>query len=231
MPKEQLRAMVVEDEPFVSILEASILKENGFEVVTAGSAKEARKKLNGKPFNLFIVDKNLEDFSYGGSMELVELIQKTCPTSYLAMVTGEAGPGNARGIIFLNKLWIENTLPMLAQKVKEKPFRERAIKARNLRKSLERPLVVKDARGRLHIFKFVEGDPEPPGALGLLLQGGHVLTLEQALADPLCKGSIEKTLLEHQAKLNAFIKKSLARKKARKKKATKKPKPRTRRGR
>lgn len=208
----KLRAMIVENDETIRGNEAIFFKKKGFEVATAGSAEEARKKLDGKKFNLFLVDKNLEGASYGGSMELIELIQKTNPNSYLALITGEAGPGRATEVILIKKdPTAFNALERLVEKVKEKPFRKKPMKTKGLKKGLERPLIVKEASGRLNLFTIIEGDPEPLKALELIVQGGRVLTLKEALDDPLCRRPLREKLLEHQRIIGKFIKENIKR--------------------
>ncbi|HOR28506.1 MAG TPA: response regulator, partial [Candidatus Sumerlaeota bacterium] len=63
-----MRALVVEDDASCQTALAELVQMKGFEVVTAGSIKEARSQLRKKAPDLALVDLNLPD---GSGMGLI----------------------------------------------------------------------------------------------------------------------------------------------------------------
>ncbi|HPK01433.1 MAG TPA: sigma-54 dependent transcriptional regulator [Candidatus Sumerlaeota bacterium] len=79
-----MRALVVEDDASCQTALAELVQMKGFEVVTAGSIKEARSQLRKKAPDLALVDLNLPD---GSGMGLINEIDEKYP-SEVVVITG-----------------------------------------------------------------------------------------------------------------------------------------------
>jgi diguanylate cyclase (GGDEF)-like protein len=79
--------LVVEDDANVRTLLRGCLERNGYEVATAGTLAEARRRLERSDCGLVILDRRLPD---GDGVTLCPAIRATQPHSYILMLTGEA---------------------------------------------------------------------------------------------------------------------------------------------
>jgi DNA-binding response OmpR family regulator len=78
------RLLVVDDEANIRLLYAQELTDEGYDVVTAGSATEAVEKLEGNPFDLVVLDIKLKTES---GIELLQRIVKERQTLPVILCT------------------------------------------------------------------------------------------------------------------------------------------------
>jgi diguanylate cyclase (GGDEF)-like protein len=79
--------LLVEDDANVLAFLRTCLTRNGYEVSTAGTLAEARRRLERSECGLVILDRRLPD---GDGVSLCPTIRATQPHSYILMLTGEA---------------------------------------------------------------------------------------------------------------------------------------------
>ncbi len=82
------RILHVDDDPQIRLLMAGALAEFGYELLTAGTVKEALHLASGMSFDLFILDVRLPD---GNGVELCKLLRKLQPDVPVVYYTGYAG--------------------------------------------------------------------------------------------------------------------------------------------
>ncbi len=104
-PPEQLTALVVDDDPAMRALLASILLEYGHLAVTAGSAEEAMATLPLYTFQLAYLDHNLPGME---GVVFGEWLRRNNPFMQIALVTGVEDDAleervQDRGIVFVQK--------------------------------------------------------------------------------------------------------------------------------
>ena len=85
--KGRPRILHVDDDPQIRLLMAGALPEFGYEVLTAGSVKEALHLAGGMNFDLFILDIRLPD---GNGVELCQLLRRLQPKASVIYYTGYA---------------------------------------------------------------------------------------------------------------------------------------------
>jgi DNA-binding response OmpR family regulator len=81
------RILHVDDDPQIRLLMAGSLQEFGYDVITAGTVKEALQLATGMAFNLFILDVRLPD---GTGVELCQLLRRLQPKVPVVYYTGYA---------------------------------------------------------------------------------------------------------------------------------------------
>ncbi len=84
---DRARILHVDDDPQIRLLMAGSLHEFGYDVVTAGTVKEALQLATGMAFDLFILDVRLPD---GTGVELCQLLKRLQPNSPVVYYTGFA---------------------------------------------------------------------------------------------------------------------------------------------
>ena len=214
--EKKLRALVVDDNPREASANAFVLEDEGFAVETAHSAEDAAKKLGAGRFNLVLVDKNLQGYAYGGSMELIGRLRAEHPQTHVAVMSAESKPGAATDVVFINKIDIDafEQIVAFARKVRESPWKTGPSKGVPLAAALQRVIAIKEPiGGAVRVFSFVEGQPFPPEAERLIKnEGGTVLTLEQALHDPATRTPDRIIIQENLRKAREFARMAMARK-------------------
>jgi len=76
--------LVVDDDQLILYGLAKILKNDGYEVQTAGSATEAIEKLSYCPYDLCLLDVHLPDLS---GLEVMAIISDMCPKTKIVIMT------------------------------------------------------------------------------------------------------------------------------------------------
>ena len=84
------RVLIVDDEPDIRELLEITLGRMKLDTSAASSVSEAEKTLQKERFDLCLTDMNLPD---GNGIELVEFIQKNCPTTPVAVITAYGNMG------------------------------------------------------------------------------------------------------------------------------------------
>src|SRR4030042_4776941 len=79
------RILVVDDEMIVCESCKRILEEEGYEVETALSGKEAFEKMKGNPFDIVITDLKMPGID---GMEVLKTFRKEYPDTIIIMITG-----------------------------------------------------------------------------------------------------------------------------------------------
>ena len=87
------RILHVDDDPQIRLLMAGTLLEFGYEVLTAGTVKEAVHLASGMSFDLFILDVRLPD---GDGVELCKLLRRLQPNKPVVYYTGYANPASEK---------------------------------------------------------------------------------------------------------------------------------------
>jgi len=83
------KVLVVDDEPDAKELYARLLGGARFDLATAGTLDEARKRLDSEPFDVVVLDLGLPD-GYGG--DLLAAVRIACPDIPVIIVTGTPSP-------------------------------------------------------------------------------------------------------------------------------------------
>lgn len=81
----QVRILVVDDDKAFRVATAALLQDEGYEVVAAASAEEARRALERSSFDLILTDLVMEGMN---GIELLRHIKQRSPDSLVMMVTG-----------------------------------------------------------------------------------------------------------------------------------------------
>ena len=76
--------LVVDDDQLILYGLAKILKNDGCEVITAGTATEAIEKLSFCPYDLCLLDVHLPDMN---GLELMKIIRSMCPKTKVVIMT------------------------------------------------------------------------------------------------------------------------------------------------
>lgn len=96
------RLLLVDNDPAVSRTTGRLLRDAGFEVVEARSAKEAIELLNGEqPFTCAVLDVVLDEAIDG--TEVAKWIQEHHPTMHIVIASGKRGYTPPPGVTFLRK--------------------------------------------------------------------------------------------------------------------------------
>ncbi len=83
--KENVRILVVDDEAIMRNLLLKILEQEGYQVVLAGSYKEAIERLTAEPFDLVLSDVKMPE---NNGFELLKRIKNDWPQTAVIMMTG-----------------------------------------------------------------------------------------------------------------------------------------------
>lgn len=121
------RILHVDDDPQIRLLMAGALPEFGYEVLTAGTVKEALHLASGMTFDLFILDVRLPD---GNGVELCQLLRRLQPDAPVVYYTGYADADSQKqalsvcGDAYLQKPvtlveWEKKIAEMLAKRPKK----------------------------------------------------------------------------------------------------------------
>lgn len=86
------RILIVDDDKAICKTLSAILQSEGYETVTATTAKEALEKAKSSRFNLALLDIRLPDLN---GTELLAQLQKISPDTIEIMVTGYPSLKNA----------------------------------------------------------------------------------------------------------------------------------------
>jgi DNA-binding NtrC family response regulator len=89
---ERARILIVDDDETIRKVLATILEENGYDVDTAETGKEAIEKSNTSFYNLALIDFRLPDMD---GTELLTAIRETSPRMVKIIVTGYPSLQNA----------------------------------------------------------------------------------------------------------------------------------------
>jgi len=82
---EQLKILVVDDEPVVIKSCEAILRSNGYTVETTVSGKEAILKMENSPYGLVITDLKMPEVD---GLTLIKWIRQNCPDTGIVIITG-----------------------------------------------------------------------------------------------------------------------------------------------
>lgn len=85
-PQAPWRILVVDDEPAVQLVLERLFARMGYPVLSAKSVTEA-KTLLARPWDLFLIDKNLPE---GSGVELAKLVRERFPAAVIVLITGYA---------------------------------------------------------------------------------------------------------------------------------------------
>ena len=121
------RILHVDDDPQIRLLMAGALPEFGYEVLTAGTVKEALQLAAGMSFDLFILDVRLPD---GNGVDLCQLLRRLQPNVPVVYYTGYADADSQKqalsvcGDAYMQKPvtiaeWEKKIAEMLAKKPKK----------------------------------------------------------------------------------------------------------------
>ncbi len=133
MPQMDLsgaRILVVDDDPGVQLLLNRLLHDEGYLVDCVASGAEALGLIEEQDYNLFIVDKNLPDFS---GVDLIVRARSIQPDSEVIFVTAYASYESAVATL---RLGVFDYL--------EKPFSDMAIVAEKVKRALEKQRLFTD---------------------------------------------------------------------------------------
>ena len=89
------RILVVDDDPRVLQVSALVLKDRGFEVLTAREGFQALAQLRGSLPDIIISDLTMPNMS---GFELLSIIRKRFPQIAVIVVSGEFSGNNANGL-------------------------------------------------------------------------------------------------------------------------------------
>jgi two-component system NtrC family response regulator len=78
------RVLVVDDEPAQRELVAGFLRKHGFDVVEAGSGRDAVARFKQEPFDLVLTDQRMPDLS---GLEVLEAVRSTSPETAVVIIT------------------------------------------------------------------------------------------------------------------------------------------------
>lgn len=81
----KMRVLLVEDDVVIRMATAEMLSDLGYDVVEAGSVKEASIALNTEPLQMLLTDLGLPD---GNGMELVKDVLKSRPDMPVIVASG-----------------------------------------------------------------------------------------------------------------------------------------------
>ena len=96
------RLLLVDNDPAVVRTTGRLLRDAGYQVVEAGSAKEAIELLGGdEPFTCAVLDVVLDDAIDG--TEIVRWIQANHPQMHIVIASGKRGFTPPAGVTFLRK--------------------------------------------------------------------------------------------------------------------------------
>lgn len=145
MDNQNIKMLVVDDDPFVRDMLGMILQSNDYEVDTAGNGSEALKKTDATPdFNLVISDMNMPEMT---GLELLRKLRDSSNDVPVIILTGnneisvaiEAMNSGANDYLIKDEN-IQDTILLSVRKVLEK----HELKKKNIQLSAE--LAVKNAR-------------------------------------------------------------------------------------
>ena len=145
MDNQNIKMLVVDDDPFVRDMLGMILQSNEYEVDTAGNGSEALNKIDAdKSFNLVISDMNMPEMT---GLELLKKLRDNSNDVPVIILTGnneisvaiEAMNSGANDYLIKDEN-IQDTIVMSVQKVIEK----HELKKKNIQLSAE--LALKNAR-------------------------------------------------------------------------------------
>ena len=91
--QREIRILHVDDDRQIRLLMAGALPEFGYEVLTAGTVKEALHLASGINFDLFILDVRLPD---GNGVELCQLLRRLQPSAPIIYYSGYADPASVK---------------------------------------------------------------------------------------------------------------------------------------
>lgn len=83
------RILFVDDEPSIRLTLPSVLKENGYEVSTAGSVDEAISKIGSARYDVLLSDLNISE--EGDGFRVVRAMRNSQPTCLTMILTGYPG--------------------------------------------------------------------------------------------------------------------------------------------
>jgi DNA-binding NtrC family response regulator len=82
---ENARIIVIDDDESIRKILATILEEEGYEVDTANTGKEAMRKTNERVYNLALIDMRLPDIE---GIDLLMKVKDTTPRMRKIIITG-----------------------------------------------------------------------------------------------------------------------------------------------
>lgn len=77
------KILLVDDEEETRMVFETALKQGGYEVSVAGNGKEALDQLNGKQFDLVLLDQMMPDMSGNDTLKAIRAVNKNVPVAML----------------------------------------------------------------------------------------------------------------------------------------------------
>src|SRR5690242_6610590 len=158
--KAQGRILVVDDEPAVATVIASMAESFGYEAVVAGSVGEALERFTGGSFDAVLTDLSLGERD---GMELLRIVQQQAPEVPVVLITGRATIDSAMAAIragaydYVAKPVTSDALGALLRRAVEK--RRMAQEVRLLQQEITSKYSLQNIAGRsprmLEVFKTV----------------------------------------------------------------------------
>jgi two-component system response regulator (stage 0 sporulation protein F) len=103
--------LLVEDDKYMNLTLSGFLEEEGYDIVSAGTAQEAIEKIqdNNKPYSLVILDYNLGNLSGLTGLDILKKMKKVNPDVRSILITAYSDKkikdlaSNAGVDVFINK--------------------------------------------------------------------------------------------------------------------------------
>ncbi len=92
-----MRSVVCDDDPMIAMIASMLLKSEGFEVTTVGSAAELASELAVGPPDLVVLDQELPDAS---GEELIAVIKAAAPACRIILFSGREPEADASSEVF-----------------------------------------------------------------------------------------------------------------------------------
>ena len=97
---QQLRILVVDDDPLVAFGLTELLRDEGHQPVEAASAREALDKLAAQPFDVVVTDETMPDMT---GRELARIVRQKWPEVGVVLSTGYTDLKDAEALPRLDK--------------------------------------------------------------------------------------------------------------------------------
>ena len=113
-----MKALIVDDEDDIGFMVSRFLKKEGIATDVSNRIKDARKQLNQKDYDLYILDINLPD---GTGFDLIPTIHEQNDPYNIVMISAHDGPEEARKLdefqvdAFIKKPFTKNEVIQVVQ--------------------------------------------------------------------------------------------------------------------